>query len=52
MKEYSSSDIRNFAIVGHGASGKTSLSEEIKIMASFDINQKLWFVKAFLQRLF
>ena len=32
--------------------GKTSLSEEIKIMASFDINQKLWFVKAFLQRLF
>ncbi len=27
MKQYSSSDIRNFAIVGHGASGKTSLSE-------------------------
>ena len=32
--------------------GKTSLSEEIKIMASFNFNQKFWFVKAFLQRLF
>ena len=27
MKQYQSSDIRNFAIVGHGASGKTSFSE-------------------------
>ena len=27
--------------------GKTSLSEEIKIMASFNFNQKFWFVKAF-----
>ncbi|MBF0287679.1 MAG: elongation factor G [SAR324 cluster bacterium] len=27
MKEYQSGDIRNFAIVGHGASGKTMLSE-------------------------
>ncbi len=27
MKEYQSGDIRNFAIVGHGASGKTILSE-------------------------
>ncbi|MBN4081058.1 elongation factor G [Caldithrix abyssi] len=27
MKEYAAKDIRNFAIVGHGASGKTMLSE-------------------------
>lgn len=27
MRQYSSSDIRNFAIVGHGASGKTCLAE-------------------------
>lgn len=27
MKQYQSSEIRNFAIVGHGASGKTSFSE-------------------------
>lgn len=27
MKEYQSADIRNFAIVGHGASGKTMLAE-------------------------
>jgi len=27
MKRYKSSDIRNFAIVGHGAAGKTSLAE-------------------------
>ena len=27
MKQYRSSDIRNFAIVGHGSSGKTSLAE-------------------------
>ena len=27
MKEYQSADIRNFAIVGHGSSGKTMLSE-------------------------
>ena len=32
--------------------GKSSLSEEIKIMASFNFNQQFWFVKAFLQRLF
>ena len=27
MKQYQSSDIRNFSIVGHGDSGKTCLSE-------------------------
>ena len=29
MKQFHSCDIRNFAIVGHGASGKTSLAEAI-----------------------
>ena len=27
MKEYKSGDIRNLAVVGHGACGKTILSE-------------------------
>ena len=26
MKEYSAKDIRNFALVGHGGSGKTMLA--------------------------
>ncbi len=29
MKDYAAKDIRNFAIVGHGASGKTMLSESM-----------------------
>ena len=29
MKQYQSSDIRNFAIVGHGSSGKTCLAESM-----------------------
>jgi len=29
MTQYHSSDIRNFAIVGHGSSGKTSIAEAI-----------------------
>jgi len=32
MEQFHSSDIRNFAIVGHGASGKTSLAEAILIL--------------------
>ena len=33
MKEYASGDIRNFALVGHGASGKTMLSESMLVCA-------------------
>ena len=29
MKEYKTEDIRNFALVGHGACGKTILSEAL-----------------------
>ena len=32
MEQFHSSDIRNFAIVGHGASGKTSLAEAILML--------------------
>ena len=32
MEQFHSSDIRNFAIVGHGASGKTSLAEVILML--------------------
>ena len=31
MKEYNSGDIRNLAIVGHGACGKTILSEAMLV---------------------
>ena len=32
MKRYQSSDIRNFAIVGHGAAGKTCLAESMLML--------------------
>ena len=38
MEQYRSSDIRNFAIVRHGASGKTSLAEAI-LMLGGEINR-------------
>ena len=38
MEQFHSSDIRNFAIVGHGASGKTSLAEAI-LMLGGEINR-------------
>jgi len=38
MKDYSSKDIRNFAIVGHGGSGKTMLSEAM-LSKSGEINR-------------
>ncbi len=38
MKSFHSSDIRNFAIVGHGSSGKTSLSEALLKLAG-EINR-------------
>ena len=31
MKKYNSSDIRNFAIVGHGTTGKTTLAEAMLV---------------------
>jgi len=33
MKEYQTEDIRNFALVGHGACGKTMLSESFLVTA-------------------
>lgn len=38
MKEFTSADIRNFAIVGHGASGKTMLCEAM-LSCSGEINR-------------
>ena len=38
MKDYASTDIRNFAIVGHGGSGKTMLSEAM-LSKSGEINR-------------
>ncbi|MDP6533076.1 MAG: elongation factor G [Candidatus Marinimicrobia bacterium] len=38
MKEYASGDIRNFALVGHGASGKTMLAESMLVCAG-EINR-------------
>lgn len=38
MKQYSTADIRNFALVGHGASGKTCLSEAM-LFTSGKINR-------------
>ena len=38
MKEFTSGDIRNFAIVGHGASGKTMLCEAMLACAG-EINR-------------
>ena len=31
MKDYAAKDIRNFAIVGHGATGKTTLAEAMLV---------------------
>jgi translation elongation factor EF-4 len=31
MKKYNPSDIRNFAIVGHGTTGKTTLAEAMLV---------------------
>ena len=38
MKEYAAKDIRNFALVGHGASGKTILSEAM-LARSGEVNR-------------
>ena len=38
MKDYASTDIRNFAIVGHGGAGKTMLSEAM-LSKSGEINR-------------
>ena len=32
MKQFNAGDIRNFAIVGHGATGKTSLAESMLVL--------------------
>ena len=38
MKQYETGDLRNIAVVGHGASGKTSLVESMLVLGK-EINR-------------